>query len=300
MDAVLALDIGGSHVTAGMVRRTDEPSGRSVVGSVVGEVVRRSIPPGSSGPELLDAWAACAHDVVAGRPVTAVGIAVPAPFDYDRGVSRSVHKFASLYGVDVGAGLAQRWSSSPMAGARVVFGNDADVWTLGEAVAGEARGFTRIIGLTLGTGLGSGFVAEGRIVRSGAEVPPDGELWNVRFGDGIAEDRASGRAIATAYLRQTGCALDATAIAAAARSGDDAANAVLGALGADLAALVAPWVRSFSADVVVLGGNVSRAFDVFGPTLAAGLDRAAAVRCTVGFETSTLLGAAELVDPQRA
>ena len=180
-EAVLALDVGGGHVTAGMVRRTDDLSGRSVVG----EVVRRSIPPDSSGPELLTAWAACAMDAVASQSVAAVGIAVPAPFDYDRGVSRAVHKFASLSGVDVGAGLAQRWSRSPMADAPVVFGNDADLWTLGEAVAGEARGFRRIIGLTLGTGLGSGFVVEGRIVRSGAEVPPDGELWNVRFGDGI-------------------------------------------------------------------------------------------------------------------
>ena len=295
-EAVLALDVGGGHVTAGMVRRTDEPSGRSVVG----KVVRRSIPPDSSGPELLTAWAACAMDAVANQSVAAVGIAVPAPFDYDRGVSRAVHKFASLSGVDVGAGLAQRWSRSPMADAPVVFGNDADLWTLGEAVAGEARGFRRIIGLTLGTGLGSGFVVEGRIVRSGPEIPPDGELWNIPFGDGIAEDRASGRAIATAYVRQTGCALDAAAIAAAARSGDAAASAVFAVLGADLAALVAPWVRSFSANVVVLGGNVSRAFDLFGPTLAAGLEGAAIVRCTVGFETSTLLGAAELADPLRA
>ena len=308
LDAVLTMDIGGGHVTAGVVE----------AGSLVpASIIRRSASPHADAGALLDGWAGAALDAVAawspdrgpargsdlgqeGEPErpAAVAIAMPAPFDYADGVSRMVHKFAPLFGVDVGSALRERWRRGPLDGVPVVFGNDADLWALGEAVAGEGQGYGRVIGITLGTGLGSGFVADGRVVRHGEQVPHDGELWNVAFGDGMAEDRASGRAVVERYEQRTGRTVDAASIAVAARAGDSDAAWVLEEMGADLGAVLAPWAKRFRADAVILGGNVSRAFDRFGPTLVAalrdGLGADIAVRCTVRFETSTLLGAAAL------
>ena len=282
---LLALDIGGGHVTAGVVD-----------GSSVGQLVRRSSSPAGTADELLDTWAGAATDAWSissriGGPI-AIGIAMPAPFDYERGVARLEHKFAALYGIAVGAELAARWQGTVLAGVPVVFGNDADLWALGEASAGQGRGSDRVIGLTLGSGLGSGFIAQGRVVRTGSSVPPDGEIWNVAFADGIAEDRVSGRAVTEAYVRRTGRSLDAVDVAGAARAADRAAIEVFAALGDDLGAVIAPWARAFRADMIVVGGNVARAFDLFGPTLAHGLEGLSDVRCTVLFEKATLIGAA--------
>ena len=284
-EPVLALDIGGGHVTAG-----------AVDGSKVGPLVRRSSSPAGTADELLEAWARAATDAwsISGRvggPV-AVGIAMPAPFDYGRSISLMVHKFAAVHGVAIGAELATRWHGTLLAGVPVVFGNDADLWALGEASAGQGQGSDRVIGLTIGTGLGSGFIAERRIVRTGSSVPPDGEIWNVAFADGIAKDRASGRAVTEAYARRTGRSQDASVVAGAAHAGDRAAIEVFAALGDDLGAVIAPWARAFRADMIVVGGNVARAFDLFGPTLAHVLDGVSDARCTVLFETATLIGAA--------
>ncbi len=267
-----------------------------VDGSGVGQLVRRSSSPAGTADELLEAWAGAATDAwsISGRvdgPV-AVGLAMPAPFDYDCGVSLMLHKFSALYGIAVGAELAARWQGTVLAGVPVVFGNDADLWALGEASAGQGRCSDRVIGLTLGTGLGSGFIADRRIVRTGSSVPRDGEIWNVAFADGIAEDRASGRSVTEAYVRRTGRLHDASVVAGAARRGDRAAIEVFATLGEDLGAVIAPWARAFRADMIVVGGNVARAFDLFGATLAHVLDGVSDVRCTVLFETATLIGAA--------
>ena len=58
--------------------------------------------------------------------------------------------------------------------------------------AGAAQGYERIIGVTLGTGFGGGFIANGRIFYSGQGVPPDGGVWNLPYLEGIAEDYVSG------------------------------------------------------------------------------------------------------------
>ena len=46
---------------------------------------------------------------------------------------------------------------------------------------------------------------------------------------------------------------------------------------------------SFEATEVVIGGNVARAFDLFGPALVDHLGGSVTVRCTTLFETATLI-----------
>lgn len=284
---VIALDIGGGHVTAGLVD-----------GRALGAQARRSVDPHDSADALISTWARAAFDVCGAASPLAVGIAIPAPFDYELGISHMVHKFGALRGLAIGPMLRERWVGTALDAIPVVFGNDADLWVLGEATVAPDPAGRRLIGLTLGTGLGSGFVAEGRVVRTGDDVPTDGEIWSVPFRDGIAEDWASGRAVSEAWKRSAGGALDARRVAEAARSGDRRAQAVYTELGADLAAIVAPWVRRFNASELVVGGNVARAFDLFGPALVERLSNdlggSIVVRPTELFEAATLLGAASL------
>ena len=70
-------------------------------------------------------------------------------------------------------------------------------------MGGAARGHDRAMGITLGTGLGSGFLAGGEIVRSGAGVPPNGDLHVVPFRGAPVEDAISGRAISARFAGRT-------------------------------------------------------------------------------------------------
>lgn len=286
----LSMDIGGSHVTAALVDLRD----RAVIQP---SLVKRSIDPDAPAAELLSAWACAALQAAAQSPggaVAHVGIGMPGPFEYAAGISRLTHKFAALFGLNVAAALHDRWAGSPLTAAPIHFANDAAVWALGEAWGGSGRGFERVIGLTLGTGLGSGFNAFGKIVSSGPEVPPGGEVWNLPFHGGIYEDFVCGRAIVGAYAtRVGGPALSAAEIARLALSGDPDALEVYRAMGARLAELMAPWVGSFHPGCLVVGGSIAHSWDLFQTALQAGLP-GLSCRVTTLFEASSLLGGAVL------
>lgn len=259
---VLALDIGGSHVTAALV---DSGNRRVCQGSRTVLSVAHDRP----GTELTDSWARAALLAAAQATgdVTGIGVALPSPFDYASGVALHRHKFADLYGVNVREALQRAWAGTVLAQSRPVFGNDADLFALGEAWAGRGRDHARVLGVTLGTGLGSGFIVAGRVVTSGEGVPPDGELWNTPYAKAVAEDYVSTRALVGSYVRLGGQPLSPAALAACALEGDRIAQAVWQEFGVHLAAILKPTVRAFGPDVVVVGGNLSRAWTLFSAPL---------------------------------
>jgi glucokinase len=286
---ILALDIGGSHVSAAVV----DSRARDIVAATRTHV---DMDEGAARDVLLDTWAEAALRAVAaggGGSVTGIGIAMPAPFDYRRGVSLMQHKFRALYGLPVVTLLDERFRRSPLEGAPIVVANDADFFALGEWWAGAAQGRQRMIGLTLGTGLGSGFIAEGRIVSGGPQVPPGGEIWNLPYLDGVAEDYVSGRAITGTYTRATSRTLSASQIAQRANAGDPAARDAFAELALHLARILGPHVERFRPECIVIGGKIAHAWPYFGPPLRAALAR---VECqpSARFEDATLLGAAAL------
>jgi len=285
---IVALDIGGSHVTAAVV----DGSQREIVAGTRRHV---AVDEGAASEVILETWARAALQAVTalGDGVDGVGIAVPAPFDYGRGVSLMEHKFRALYGRPVVSLLEEWFRDSQLEGAPVLVANDADLFALGEWWAGAARGRERMIGLTLGTGLGSGFVAHGRIVTGGPEVPTGGEIWSLPYLDGVAEDFVSGRAIAASYTRATGRELAASEIAERADSGESAALGAFAEMALHLGRIMEPHIARFKPECIVVGGSIAHAWAVFGPRMAAAL---APVECrpSARFEDATLLGAAAL------
>lgn len=263
MNAVPVLEIGGSHVTSALVDlQADRPLDRHDL----------PLPLQAGREELLDAF------LTAGRRLDAPaaarwGVAIPGPFDYLRGIGRfeRVAKFEALNGVDVGAALRAGLGTPTVA-----FLNDADAFGVGEVAAGAAQGHRRAVCLTLGTGIGSSFLADGLPVKSGDQVPPDGFVYALRHRDRDLEDWMSRRALRRAYQAATGQDLDVIDIARQARAGDAAA---LTAWQVGLAAMtqtLAPWIQRFEADIVVIGGAIARAWDLVGPLATEGFAAAGA------------------------
>lgn len=288
----VALDIGGSHVTAAPV----DPHLRAVTAAPA----RLDLPHDAPHDTLIGGWAEVALIALAGAgeavTVTHLGLAVPGPFDAARGVSGMTHKFRALHGRDARAALSARLRGTPLQDTPILFGNDADLFALGEWWAGAGEQLDTI-GVTLGTGIGSGFVRAGQVQVGGPGVPPGGELWNTPFRDATVEDAVSGAALTRLTHRHLGVALDARQLAAldASQSGP-----VWTAFGQTLGEALSPWVEAFGAQRVVLGGNISRAFEQFGTAMQSRLPRGAQVRQSRHFEQAALLGAAFLRDSERS
>ena len=151
------VDVGGSHVTAALV----EGSGPFRVRS------RRSAALDSSAPreDLLRQLAGVASPLAA----SSWTVALPGPFDYVRGRGdfAGVAKLGSLAGVDLRAELAARLG---VPGGRVQFVNDAVAYALGEWTHLVVP-VSRFVCITLGTGVGSAWLADGDPVDSGPDVP---------------------------------------------------------------------------------------------------------------------------------
>src|SRR6185437_7992708 len=154
-------------------------------------------------------------------------------------------------------------------GRPVRFANDANCFALSEAADGAAAGAATVFGVILGTGVGGGVVAHGRLIaginaiagewgHSPLPWPADDE----RPGPpcycgkrGCIESFLSGPGLALDHGQATGETADAAAIAARAAAGDGAAGASLARYEDRLARALATVMNLFFSDIIVLGGG---------------------------------------------
>ena len=273
-----ALDIGGTHVAAGRVRLASakvEPDARVRL-ELTGET------------KLLERILEAARSIATAE-TRCFGVAVPGPFDYDQGICLVSHKLHGLYGINVRRELALAVGLSDHA---VSFLNDAEAFVLGEWWAGAARGHERALGITLGTGLGSAFLADGRLVRSGPGVPADGALYRLSFRGRPVEETISRGALLNRYGSDGGTDVDE--IAERARAGEPHARRVFEGVGGDLADFLAAPIDAFCPTCLVVGGAIARAWNLLEAALSNGLaaHRQLTIARAVSIDDAALLGAA--------
>lgn len=275
VSGVPVLEIGGSHVTAAVVS-----PGKWAVETVD----RTKLDSQSTAGKILAQLTAAADRLPLAN---GLAVALPGPFDYETGIAwyRGVDKFDALYGHDLGKSLRELLKLE-----RIVFVNDAEAFSVGEWAAGTLRGLQRCVGVTIGTGIGTAFLLDGRAVRTGDSVPPGGELYRTSFEGLPLEDWISARAILREYFHHAAeeDGIGVREIAERARTGSDVAREVLLGAFEVLAEALTPWLERFGATRVVLGGSISGAFDV--------VEEVFPFDCSVTADTehSALIGAAAL------
>ncbi|GAA2793405.1 ROK family protein [Kribbella solani] len=185
---VAVLEVGGSHATAAVVT----PGTWQVT-----EMDRAELESQAAAAQVVEQLADAARKLPLAN---GLAIALPGPFDFATGVAwyRGQGKFDQLYGFDLGAALRTELGIE-----RVMFMNDAEAFAVGEWTAGQVRGVERCLGVTIGTGIGTAFLADGRVVRDGNAVPPGGELYKTKYAGKPLEDSISARAIQRRYTNRT-------------------------------------------------------------------------------------------------
>lgn len=149
--------------------------------------------------------------------------------------------------------------------------NDADCFAWSEAVDGAARGARSVFGVILGTGVGGGIVAHGKLLSgpnaiagewghnplpsSGSDDHPLPLCYCGKRG--CIETYLSGPGLAADHARATGERIDAAAIAQRAAAGDAGCEASLARYEARLARSLAGVINILDPDVIVLGGGLS-------------------------------------------
>lgn len=253
----IGADVGGSHITCAAI---DMAEGRLLPGTQK----RASVDNNADAAAIFGQWAQALNGAIAEVDpgcVAGIGFAMPGPFDYVNGISKMQHKFTGIYDVDIPGALGGQLSIPlPMR-----FLNDATSFAVGEAWLGQGRGFGRVVAITLGTGFGSAFIDQGAPVVARADVPDQGCLWHLPFDKGIADEYFSTRWFVNEYEKTAGKKLPNAKAIADASATDEIAAGLFVQFGRNLAAFLGPWLQRFRADVVVMGGNITGAYPLFGP-----------------------------------
>jgi glucokinase len=218
--------------------------------------------------------------------ILGVAYAFPAPFDYDAGVSLLKHKYRALYQADIRTELSRRLDLPPDA---ITFMHDAQAFLLGEISRGAAQNAHRVIGITLGTGIGSAFAVGGKIVEEGTGVPPGGEVYDLPWRKGTVENAVSTQFIQSRYRELTGDTLSVKEIALRAGS-DRFAEETVREFGSNLGSILDTLSPAFAPDLIVLGGGISRSAALFLPSVHAEL-----THCRPAIAVSSLLDEAAIV-----
>jgi glucokinase len=259
----IGVDIGGSHIYCAAV---DLSTHHIIPGTAFQEKIDNK----ASSDVILEGWRKSLAGTISRIDATklcGIGFAMPGPFAYDKGIAlfERVEKFESLYGLNISDELRKRLNLGEDIHFRYI--NDATSFAIAEAWVGKAGDYDRIIALTLGTGFGSAFIHNGIPVTEGDTVPVMGCVWHIPFKDGIADDYFSTRWFTRNYEVRTGKAVSGVKDIADVYHTDSVSKALFEEYGSNMGSFLAPWIKKFDGKVIVMGGNVTGAYHIFGESL---------------------------------
>lgn len=253
--------------------------------------------------EILSVWSQTiqkAIDKVGLENISGIGFAMPGPFDYANGVALfkgNNKKYESLYGVNVPFEIRKRLNLPEEFPIRFI--NDATAFAIGEDWIGKTAGTKRSLAITLGTGFGSAFLADRLPVVTGEEVPENGCVWHLPFESGNADDYFSTRGFLNRFKNKTQIQLNGVKELAELAEKNSVAKQLFDDFGYKLGLFLHPWMERFRVETLVMGGNISHAFHLFGPSMQAYLfAHGNKVNLEVSDlkESASMIGSAVLID----
>ncbi|PRD56163.1 ROK family protein [Sphingobacterium gobiense] len=276
---IIVVDIGGSHIAAGELD-WDKREVRS------GSQCRRSVDSHASADVIISSWANLLSDFIdeVNKDHVWVGIAMPGPFDYNEGISyiNELNKYDALYGMNVKKELAQALGISPD---HILFKNDAEAFLYGEVVHRGDLDEAKVVGITLGTGLGSAVYNHGVCRDVFRAITP--------MKHGIAEDYISSRWFKHRYSQLSGEQLES--VEALAKGQDPLKAQIFSEFATHLAFFLNDFIEEESASAVIIGGNIARCLDLFIDELRAKLkNKQVQLYQSILWEDAALLGAGYL------
>ncbi|GAB0155047.1 hypothetical protein CHRYSEOSP005_03070 [Chryseobacterium sp. Alg-005] len=278
MQNILGIDIGGSHITMAQVH----PERREIMASTY---IREHVDSFEPREVIFSTWISAIEKAIQSlvKEHLLIGIAMPGPFDYENGVSHMQQgKFMDIYQVNIKDELAKRLSIS---NDQIHFVNDAAAFLEGEVFGGCVKEYKRIFGVTLGTGLGTTFY-------DGISVM-DEDLWDSPLKNSICEDYLATRWFINRYAELTGEQISGTKDLL--EKPEEIQTKMFGEYADSFAEFIISYVKSYDPEVLVIGGNIAKAYPYFKERFNQNLIKNnihLPVKISAIFEDAAILGAA--------
>lgn len=263
---VIGIDLGGTKIAAGLVTKEGKVLQELKVPTHLGE----------GWPGLRRQLTGIVRELSARKKVKAVGIGSAGPLHAPSGRLLDPTNF----GWEGAQTISLTRDLAKAVKLPVTLENDAAATVLAERWKGGAG--DDCVVLTLGTGLGMGVICDGRLVRGGRGLHPEGGHVLLRAGDptapcgcgnlGCAEAFLSGKKFDERAERKLGERLKGTEWAARAQAGDPAAKALFAEYSGLLAEYLQNLVVLYYPKTVIFTGSFAAAHECFLPQARAELE----------------------------
>ena len=267
MDAILAFDFGGTKLAVGVT---------SLQAGAWERVLRVPRPANSDASNNYALMVSLARELLADRSPRAIGVSFGGPVDSAQGVVRKSLHVAGWEDMPLAAQLSAEF------GAPARIDNDGNAAALGEHRFGAGQGCLGFLYVTVSTGVGGGWVLNGRVWRGRdglageighVTVEPDGPEclcggrgcverlasgpWMARHAQELLAVHPGRGALLRAAVGHEWSQIDARLVALAAEQGDDVAQEALDHAAHALGVGLGNAVNLMNPDRIALGGGVS-------------------------------------------
>lgn len=233
----IAIDLGGTSV------RVAQVDGGRIVKSIVGKC-----PAKGTAEEVIDLLKALIERFVT-EDTDMIGIGVPSVVDAKEGIVYNAVNIPSWKEVHLKGILEEAFNI------RTCVDNDVNCFVLGEKHFGAGRPFSDVVGITLGTGVGAGIIAGGRLYR-GANTGA-GEVGSLPYLESDYEHYCSG------LFTQARTGLNGRELAQKANDGDEEAIKVWHELGFHTGKLLQALILTYDPEAIIIGGGIAAMAPLF-------------------------------------
>jgi len=239
-----------------------------VLGNTRAEILQRrrfNVAKAEGGEGIRKQIAAAVPELIAGKPISGVGVGFGGPVDWRTSKICCSHQIEGWSDFEFGEWLQE------LTEVRARIDNDANAACLAEAHKGAGRGHNPVFYVTMGSGVGGGLVVDGTIYHGA--IPGESEIGHVRLDKSgrIVEESCSGWAvdkkIREAILKKPDSVLkklvgeeksgEAKFLRKAIEAGDSLAATILERNAEDMAFGLSHVTHLMHPQMVVLGGGLS-------------------------------------------
>lgn len=242
----IGVDLGGTKVKAGV-----ESNGSIIQQSTIMLQQKESL--SSTLAQLIDLIKPLTQ-----YPVSSIGIGVPSVVDVERGIVYNVANIPSWEKVELKYILEEEFNLP------VSVNNDVNCFTLGEHLFGMAKDYNSVVGMTIGTGLGSGIIIDNQLYTGnncGA-----GEIGLLPYREHNFEYYAGSNFFDAIH------GISALEANRAALAGDKKALSLWAEFGVHLGFAIKAVMYVYDPEAIVLGGSIAKAYPLFKAGMLEALD----------------------------
>jgi glucokinase len=252
MELAVGIDIGGTKIKAGIADSSGKVKTRADVSTEV-----------SKGRKQVLQNIFKAIDAVMDPDAAAIGIGVPGTVKGGKIIF--CPNVTCLNGINIKKILEQRYKI------KVAVENDANCFALGEAVYRAGKRSMYMIGVTLGTGVGSGIIINKEIYHGTGNA---GELGHMIINfDGISRGEAEDYLSARWF--NLVCGKKPKEVFELAEKRDKKSREILNNYGRTLGIFLTNIIIAFDPDCIVVGGNISNTWKYFSKAMFAEIKKRA-------------------------